>query len=80
MLSKRFEKSDQLFAHVYTNLEDLYTLEEEDQLFGPATCETLRTDKHPSALYSRTIASETFYFGTNERGTRWKTVVLRSKR
>ena len=77
LLSKRFPKSDKLFVHVHTSLEDVYTPEEADQMLPLAMCDTLPGDKHAWAMYNRSNEYEGFDYSHNARGGAVKTVKLR---
>src|SRR6185503_20891378 len=76
LLSKRFSKSNRLFVHVHTHLDDLYTPEENDQGIS-GRCNTLRGDKHAWALYNRSDAYEGFDYKLTEPGGSVITVRLR---
>jgi hypothetical protein len=78
LLSKRFLKSDKLTVHVHTNLEDVYTPEESEQILPKAQCNTLAGDKYPWAIYNRTHEYEGFSYSTNEPGSTTKTIKLGS--
>src|SRR5205085_5305609 len=41
LLSKRFPTSGRLFLHVHTNLEDVYTPQEAEQIPSPIGCDIL---------------------------------------
>ena len=76
-LSKQFPKSNRLFVHVHTNLEDVYTPEEASQIMPSVRCNTLRGDKYPWATYNRSDEYEGFdYFDATGS---IKTVKLRNK-
>ena len=77
LIAKRFPKSDRLFVHVHTSLDDVYTPEEVDQLRPPAQCASLPGDRHPWAVYNRNRNYEGFDYGTGEPGAGMKTVKLR---
>ncbi len=76
-LSKRYPKVDWLYVHVHTNLADVYTPEEAEQIAPSARCEYLRSDKYPSATYTRKDDFEGFNYSTNEPGSSVKTIRLR---
>jgi hypothetical protein len=60
MLSRSFPQSNRLFIHVHTNLEDVYTPEEANQIAFASRCDTLRSDKYPWAMYNRSATYEGF--------------------
>lgn len=77
LLSKRYAKADWLFVHVHTNLADVYTPEEAEQIAPSAKCQFLRGDKYPSASYTRKDDFEGFSYSTNEPGSSVKTIRLK---
>jgi hypothetical protein len=79
LLSKRFSTPKKLFVHVHTNLEDVYTPEEAEQIVPPSKCDILPGSKFPWAIYTRTDEYEGFNYGTNEPGGTVRTVKLRDK-
>jgi len=79
LLSKRFPKSNKLFVHVHTNLEDVYTPEEAEQIVLPPKCDILPGDKYPWAMYNRTDEYEGFNYSTNAPGSIVKTVKVIDK-
>jgi hypothetical protein len=79
LLSKRFPKSDRLFVHVHTNLEDVHTPEEAEQIPPLSSCDVLPGGKYPWAMYNRSGGYEGFNYSMNRLGESVRVVTLRGK-
>ena len=78
MLSSKFSRSNRLFVHVHTDLEDVYTPEEANQIAPTEMCNSLPGDKHPWAIYVRDASYEGFDY-VQQVGGKVTTVQLRRR-